>query len=44
MGRKNSIRREDMAANICISKAIVVFLSIIKGNVPSEKQNKNHSI
>jgi len=39
MGRKNSIRREDMAANICISKAIVVFLSIIKG-----KQNKNHSI
>jgi len=37
MSRTNSIRREDMTANICISKAIIVFLSIIKGNVSSKK-------
>jgi len=30
---------KDMAANICISKAIIIFLSIIKGNVPSKKHS-----
>jgi len=40
MCRKNSMRRADMTANICISKEIIVF-SIIKGSVPSKKHDIN---